>query len=297
MMMGLQALEEHIYIRFPVSIADIVRSELRQSRQPNDLTITFTTPRRANVVFNGSTFTGFLVDLPTITETLKSLDCNSGQTSTGQYCKVADCTQMLMVIDPRESDVDEYDQILKHLEYRWPDGLTPPMYQAHRNRWSGQFSASGAHPSSQGVKNIEQVEGQVKALLDRDAAADRTDFDYFVDAKLVKTSDLTRSLAKEMLRVDDDDDEGLDADLAAEIEDELMGELDEDIIEEEEDNEMGEEELSETTKDTSIQQHGALWQELQEKQSQLERVTNPAIRALLEETIQQLQEELKQQQQ
>lgn len=257
-LVGVQALEEHFYIRFPTDLAESIREDLRDVRKPSDLSLTFITPRRATVQFGASErLSAILVDIPTVTETIKSLEAGHGPSTTGQYCKVAEAAQMLIVFSTDEQ-ADEFEERMRAVDFQYQDGLTPPMHQARQRRFN---------PTRAGVRvELEQIEEQVRALLERDSRSTLSRFEYYQNDRLVKSSEPTIVTREE---IEDSDD-----DLAAEIEDELMH-------------------GSDTEPSVSVPNpRQERLDELEAKRTQLARVTNPAIRAFLEETIKQLESEL-----
>lgn len=264
---GVQALEEHIFIRFPADLAESIREDLRAVRKPSDLTITFSSPRIATVHIGADEhLPAILVDLPSIAESVKSLDPGSGPATTGQYCKVADASQLLIVFQSTEQAA-AFDKQLKAVDYQWADGITPPMHQARLRR----FRTEGGRRRR---AEIEEIEEQVKSLMEKDEISSKSTFEYYVNDKMVRSSVGILSTAARA--------EELEAELAAEIEDEMM------LVEEEEEEVEDADELEEEILDPNQER----LKELEAKRLQLEKVTNPAIRAFLEETIKQIESEL-----
>lgn len=277
-LLGVQALEEHVYIRFPADLAESIREDLRDVRKPSDLSITFTSERRAVVQIGASErLPAVLADLPTVTETAKSLEAGHGPSTTGQYCKVADAAQLLVVFSTDEQAA-QWESQMRSVDFQLPDGLTAPMHLARQRRFNPSATQSALSKRRQ---ELEAIEEQVKALLERDALATMSRFEYWQNGRLVRSSDgvditasSTGNPATTIEPESEQDHDGVDeeADLVAEIEDELMHTAEEEIAD----------------------ARAERLKELEAKRSQLERVTNPAIRAFLEETIKQLELELQQ---
>lgn len=264
--LGVQTVEEHFYIRFPPDLSESIREDLKDVRKPSDLTIRFATARTASVQISADEeLPAVLVDLPACTETLKSLDIHStGQPCTsgtsGQYCKVADAAQMLVVLGSAEQ-ADAFAAQMRAADWQYPDGMTAPMVRARQRRFRDD-------PSRTKRSDLEAIEAQVKRLLEADERALRTRFDYHINARLVKSSDPNSVVDDSSLPIDDEDE--LEAEFAAEIEQQF---------------ESADEEQEEGVAASRLR-------ELGEKRAQLQRVTNPTIRALLEETIRQMESEL-----
>lgn len=284
--------EEQFIIRFPPSVAAELREELAESSQPEDLSITFTDSRRAQVVFHGRNLLGVLVDLPTILETHRTFDRS-------QYYKIADICQMLLVMP----DSPETQAKIKWYEsngWQHPDGITPPLKDV-RNR---RFSRTASYGKQ---KDVEAIEKRVQLLLDRDTAAVSSSFTVYdnhgkavltggaADGKFQRPSP---DAADDELHGESDDDE-----FAAELEEAMLAEDATEAMEVETRTESAapieEDEIStaiESRPEMPIIVQSTVVRELQEKinerKAQLASVTNPMIKARLEDVIRQLEEDL-----
>ncbi|KAI9677897.1 MAG: hypothetical protein M1829_002394 [Trizodia sp. TS-e1964] len=108
--------------------------------------------RRAAVYVRGHTYAAVLVDLPCVTEGMKSWDRR------GWY-KTADISQMLLVFTRVDSDeaalTAPFPHPISEKSFQWPHGLTPPMRFARDRRFRKRVSN----------KKIEAVEEEVDRLL------------------------------------------------------------------------------------------------------------------------------------
>ncbi|CAG9970884.1 unnamed protein product [Clonostachys byssicola] len=125
--------------------------------------------RRAVVAVKGQPYAAVMVDLPTITEAMKTWDRKS-------FMKSADICQMLLVFQKVKSE-DEAKKVPlpKVLEgnshFKWPHGLTPPMHDAVNRRFAKTISR----------KEIEDKEAEVERLLADDAKAASTKWEWVDD--------------------------------------------------------------------------------------------------------------------
>ncbi|KAL2158487.1 hypothetical protein VTH06DRAFT_4254 [Thermothelomyces fergusii] len=120
--------------------------------------------RRAVVVIKGQMFAAILLDLPTITEGMKTWDKKS-------MVKSSDICQMLLVFAPVSSEEEAKTAPLpKAVEHghRWPHGITPPMHDARNRRFRKRLSKL----------EIKNKEAEVERLLaaDREALNVRTEW-------------------------------------------------------------------------------------------------------------------------
>ncbi|KAL2199837.1 TAFII55 protein conserved region-domain-containing protein [Corynascus similis CBS 632.67] len=120
--------------------------------------------RRAVVTVKGQLFAAILLDLPTITEGMKTWDKKS-------MVKSSDICQMLMVFAPVNSEEEAKTAPLpKAVEHghRWPHGITPPMHDARNRRFRKRLSKL----------EIKNKEAEVERLLsaDREALSVRTEW-------------------------------------------------------------------------------------------------------------------------
>lgn len=381
-------IEDQFILRLPPSLASILTSELVENdyTSPGDLSIKFVTGRTAVVRharFIKEAYPAVLMDSPTVMETLKSSNLiineiglkEDGESSTeaqvtdvngevdfdfnnkkdsaeliaGQYYKVADLNQILMVLDLDTVEGQRIfnripqslqEQVLKCLQghslnhtnaalddvtatwAQWPDGLTLPMKSAKSKR----FASRPWHAST--VGDLERIEREVERLLKSDGQAIESKFSLISeDGKvLLGDSDIIddgKGAAVDLdLDLDEIDDEMEDSessasdiedmnDFAAEIEDvmmegeELEGE-DAELTEAEESKipsthsnipvAIPSDQLeppSSSVSSASDQLVKDLEARLAEKLKQAESVSNPLIKARIEDVIRQLEDNLK----
>ncbi|KAI0460156.1 hypothetical protein F5B21DRAFT_510928 [Xylaria acuta] len=115
--------------------------------------------RRAMVTINGINYAAVLVQLPTITEAMKTWDRRS-------MMKNSDVTEMLLcfavVGGELEAKAVPLPSMVMKNELRWPHGITPPMHDAPNRRFRKTLSE----------KQWERTQNAVTKLLEDDAAAD-----------------------------------------------------------------------------------------------------------------------------
>ncbi|KAF8849507.1 hypothetical protein BDZ45DRAFT_663077 [Acephala macrosclerotiorum] len=114
--------------------------------------------RRGTVTVRGSIYAATLVDLPSITEGMKSWDKRG-------WWKSADICQMLLVFAPVKSEEEARTIALPNEidrdTHQYPHGLTPPMHFARQRRFRKRLHKS----------TIERVEEEVQRLLKADESA------------------------------------------------------------------------------------------------------------------------------
>ncbi|KXX80103.1 Transcription initiation factor TFIID subunit 7 [Madurella mycetomatis] len=120
--------------------------------------------RRAFLIIQGQPFAAILLDLPTITEGMKTWDKKS-------MVKSSDICQMLLVFAKVQSEEEAKTAPLpKAVEHghRWPHGITPPMHDARNRRFRKRLSKL----------EIKNKEAEVERLLaaDREALSVRTEW-------------------------------------------------------------------------------------------------------------------------
>ncbi|KKA26414.1 hypothetical protein TD95_001389 [Thielaviopsis punctulata] len=128
--------------------------------------------RRAVVTVKGQLFVAVLLDLPTITEGMKSWDRKS-------FMKSADISQILLVFKAVGSEEEAKLTPLPPMVesgFKWPHGLTPPMHDCVKRRFAKIISR----------KEIEDKEAEVERLLAADRASVGTRFEW-VDERRPKT--------------------------------------------------------------------------------------------------------------
>ncbi|TPX36274.1 hypothetical protein SmJEL517_g01405 [Synchytrium microbalum] len=146
-------IEDHMILRLPPDQANKLRSTLRKSEAPLDLSFFFYDTRKAVITYGKEKFRGKVVDLPCIIEAHKTYDNR-------QFYKISDICQMLVVEGPIQAPDDA--TILRPLErikdFRHDHGLTPPMHWVRKRRFRPRMPISA----------IEEVEKQVIRLLEED---------------------------------------------------------------------------------------------------------------------------------
>jgi len=120
--------------------------------------------RRAMVVVQGQPYAAILLDLPTITEGMKTWDKKA-------MVKSADICQMMMVFARVKNEEEaKHAPLPKAVEHghRWPHGITPPMHDARNRRFRKRLSKL----------EIQNKEAEVERLLaaDKDAVTTRYEF-------------------------------------------------------------------------------------------------------------------------
>ncbi|GJC80094.1 transcription initiation factor TFIID subunit 7 [Colletotrichum tofieldiae] len=126
--------------------------------------------RRAMVVVKGQPYAAVMVELPTITEGMKSWDRKT-------FMKSADICHMLLVFQQVRSEDEAKKAPLPAMiqpGFKWPHGLTPPMHDATNQRFAKIISRS----------EIELKENEVKKLLQADAAAMSSRYELVDDRKM-----------------------------------------------------------------------------------------------------------------
>ncbi|KAI1813252.1 hypothetical protein GGS20DRAFT_554145 [Poronia punctata] len=124
--------------------------------------------RRAMVTINGVNYAAVLVQLPTITEAMKTWDRRS-------MMKNSDITEMLLcfavVKNEAEAKVAPLPPMVAKNELKWPHGITPPMHDAPNRRFRKALSE----------KQWERTQNQVTKLLEDDAAAEEVRTEIVMD--------------------------------------------------------------------------------------------------------------------
>ncbi|KAL3417514.1 hypothetical protein PVAG01_10524 [Phlyctema vagabunda] len=114
--------------------------------------------RRAAVIIRGTPYAATMVDLPTVTEGMKSWD-RRGWWKTGDIC------QMLLVFarisNEEEAKTIPLPKTVDPITHQYPHGLTPPMHWARKRRFRKRISKTA----------IEAVEDAVNKLLAADEEA------------------------------------------------------------------------------------------------------------------------------
>jgi transcription initiation factor TFIID subunit 7 len=103
-------LEEHFILRLPQDLANKLAPHIKARTLTNDVSFSFNDQRKGTFKCGSETYTTNLVDLPCITESLKTVDNK-------QFYKIADISQMLLVQDPLNHMHIAKDGI-------WPHGIS-----------------------------------------------------------------------------------------------------------------------------------------------------------------------------
>ncbi|KAJ2488440.1 hypothetical protein IWW37_004791 [Coemansia sp. RSA 2050] len=300
-------LEEQFILRVLPDMAAQFGRLVGERRIQDHLEIAFRDERNAVVRFDGSRYAARLVDLPTITESYRTLDKK-------QMLKTADICQMLLV--ERLLAADEDPALLplaRGLDVIHPDGLSPALADVRRTRFRRRI------PNAK----IEAIEREVLRLLEEDAQAvavklEAIDIEQHGDDGRAATpsidlmSPVTIDDLNTPMVADDDgassvamDDLEFDENLAAELEqglEELEGE------EEEEGEDEGEDEEEESDLDLDLgdqpnneralqmrlleEEIVELERTIRKKLADLDSAPNPIIRRRFEDMIQRLELEL-----
>lgn len=255
-----------------------------------------------------------LLDLPGIVESHKTVDKS-------QYTKVADIHQILVVFDDDENtDADERYAFYEKEDFRFPSGLTPPMRDVRPRRWDKTGGMSIPPPNV--LKRQEEIEQKVQGILDADCQAEGSCFRLF-DSRTGKI--VLEGGNEDFLDHDDGligsgggadgDIDDTQSDLKQPSDDEFAMELEDDIgggngngdanvsvITGTQDDNLSE--ISSITAGTeaskqplqtahqALEVQNNLLQKIEERKKQLCSITNPMIRARLEDVIGQLEMDL-----
>ncbi|KAJ9085320.1 hypothetical protein DSO57_1015135 [Entomophthora muscae] len=302
--------EEHVIVRAPPSMADEIRTMIRDKERIQDISLTFTDPRKGIFKIKDQEIGMKLVDMPTIIESQKFYHNKN-------MIKVADISQMLVLDDPENKPsrpAKNRDSV------SWPDGLSLPLKDVRRRRFRKRVSK----------QIIEIVENELERLLLKDLQAldvqyefadapDREDYDSDAEIESAAqdptgeeaesqagqdTPKATEELITEADLVVSSENEALDLDeleRAVEIRDmDDANEADEEGMEEEDEEEDGDSDDSESEIDEeAMEQKTALKEAIAELESNLEKkradlavATNPIIKKRFEDVIAKLKLEL-----
>ncbi|KAH7257086.1 TAFII55 protein conserved region-domain-containing protein [Fusarium tricinctum] len=277
--------------------------------------------RRAVVTVKGQPFAAVMVDLPTITEAMKTWDRKS-------FLKSADICQMLLVYARVSTEAEARTTPLPSMidqHFRWPHGLTPPMHDCMNRRFAKTISR----------KEIEDKEAEVERLLAEDAKAGSTRWEWVEETKEDDDDGAEEDAEGEMddsmdyfqsQDVFGDDNDDLEADLEAAFATGEAGEATpatgmdaptpmtatqvntpaplQDSIESDESEEVSDddddddEDLDDDARAQRDEEQGVkdiindLKKQLANKQAELARTTNKILRTRIEQTIKQLKSEI-----
>ena len=266
-LLGVSALEEQFVLRLPIELSNLVRDSLEQHQMPKDLQIVFRDDRHADVSLPGHNLKGFLLDLPALVESHRTVD-------TTQYVKVADISKILICVP--EEEKENWERKAEENGWLWPHGLTPPTHNLGRK-------VGG----SRKVEELERIEAEVQRLLDADEAAESTSYALYQNDRLIKSSnDAPEESQSETVPADNAEEanEGSSSYYMSDMEaDDMAAELELDLQQQQQQQVM----------DDAYEQK----RELESKKAQVESIANPLIRARLQDAIASLEAELKQKQQ
>ncbi|KAL1741321.1 TAFII55 protein conserved region-domain-containing protein [Schizophyllum fasciatum] len=307
------AFEEQFILRMPPG-EDLERlRKMVQSRDiSNDVWFKFKDSRRGQFHIGNTTYSSKLVDLPCIIESQKTLDNK-------QMFKVADICQMLLVENPQPDSQEAGSQKAFNMEeFIYPHGITPPLHHVRKRRFRHRVNR----------RTIESVEQEVERLLEEDELASETKYEVLenvnpdlsdsefieqdepLDAPTPAISDFDAPTpgaeamedAEEQQEEEEAEDtgEGIDEELAAELDlalgddDQPDGDDDDD-----DDDDESEEEDDEDEDDEDSQAKKLLNEEIRDleaavakKTSEVASSMNPLIRRRFEETLKKLSADL-----
>lgn len=167
--------------------------------------------RRCMVTVQGTNYAAVLVDLPTITEGMKTWDKKS-------FVKSADICQMLLVFarvaDEHEARTVPLPRAVEH-GYRWPHGLTPPMHDCIHRRFRKRLSKL----------EIQNKEAEVERLLRADKEAVSTKYE-FVDERAQANVDEEMYYEDEEEEEEEEEEEGVADAEGEEEEEDYFGDAD-----------------------------------------------------------------------
>ncbi|KAL9944829.1 hypothetical protein D7B24_002698 [Verticillium nonalfalfae] len=126
--------------------------------------------RRAVVQVKGQLYAAVMLELPTITEGMKTWDRKT-------FMKSADICNMLLVFQKVASEDEARKAPLPPMVqpgFKWPHGLTPPMHDAVNQRFAKVIERS----------EIELKEAEVRKLLQADAAAVSSRYEFMDDRQM-----------------------------------------------------------------------------------------------------------------
>ncbi|ORX73358.1 hypothetical protein DL89DRAFT_220592, partial [Linderina pennispora] len=237
------------------------------------LEITFRDERNAIVKFEGKQYSATLVDLPTITESYRTVDKK-------QLLKTADICQMLVIEkEVADSEIPQLPRA-RGLDTVHPDGLAPPLTNVRKQRFRKRM------PSTK----VDAIEREVLRLLEEDAQAMSIKFEIY-DEQGEDGRAGTPSVDIIVANDDMEFDENLAAELAQGLE-----ELDDDDEDDDDDDESEEEDQPNNERAMQMKLLGEEIAELErtikKKGADLDSAPNPIIRRRFEDIIQRLHQEM-----
>lgn len=150
--------EEQIVLRMMEGPeCDYINTCLDSKKFPSggmDFKLRWLNERRALVTVSGRMYAAVLVDMPTITEGMKTWDKKL-------MVKSADISQMLLVFarvnDEASARIAELPKVIFD-GHRWPHGLTPPMHDAVHRRFRKRLHKSEILNKEQEVQRLLQAD-------------------------------------------------------------------------------------------------------------------------------------------
>ncbi|KAK4201808.1 putative transcription initiation factor TFIID subunit 7 [Triangularia verruculosa] len=172
-------IEEQFVLRMPDNEdCDYIRQCIHEKKIGNGAEVNFKflddEGRRAVWIVRGKYYAAILLDLPTITEGMKTWDKKA-------MVKSADICQMMLVFaevkNEEEARTAPLPKAVEH-GHRWPHGITPPMHDARNRRFRKRLSKL----------EIQNKEAEVERLLaaDKEALSTRTEV---IDSRIVEESE------------------------------------------------------------------------------------------------------------
>ncbi|KAI5184937.1 transcription initiation factor TFIID subunit 7 [Nematocida homosporus] len=144
-------MEDQFIIRPPESIKDKLNEDVKKGAV-HKITIKMISSKEGILTYEGKTYTGYLVDLPCIVESHKTLDNK-------QFIKIADISKIFVFSD----DSANAQKIAEEASL---SGLTPPMKYVRNRRFRQRLTKAPI---------IEEIEKAVARLLEMDKEALRVD--------------------------------------------------------------------------------------------------------------------------
>ncbi|KAJ1643391.1 hypothetical protein LPJ64_004832 [Coemansia asiatica] len=285
-------LEEQFILRVLPSMATEFNKQVSERRIQETFEIKFLDERNAIVRFNHKLYIAHLVDLPTITESYRTVDKK-------QMLKTADICQMLVV--DREIREEEVEGLVlaRGLDVVFSDGLAPSLKNVRKERFRKRMP----------VAKVDSIEKEVLRLLEDDAQAMAVKYEIMDEqgedgagrgatpgidilspvmlddfsTPLVVDDDAVSSVANEDLEFDEN--------LAAELEQGLE-ELDEEEVDDDDDDD--DQPSSERAMQIKLlgEEVAELDRTIRKKKADLDSAPNPIIRRRFEDIIQRLQQEM-----
>ncbi|KAK3945352.1 transcription initiation factor TFIID subunit 7 [Diplogelasinospora grovesii] len=161
--------------------------------------------RRIMFIIQGQPYAAILLDLPTITEGMKTWDKKA-------MVKSADICQMLLVFakvkNEEEAKTAPLPKAVEH-GHRWPHGITPPMHDARNRRFRKRLSKL----------EIQNKEAEVERLLTADKDAVSTKYE-FVDERATLAP---AAEEEDEMEYEEEEEEEEEADAEGEVDDYFGG--------------------------------------------------------------------------